>query len=201
MYYTSIEEKLENICLGKSHCGTCNGNKCLLGYTKNIVRAAVNNEIVDLSYLEDATIKTFDHKKLKDALELTLTVLKPKWNDASVKTVHIIRKNIERLLYGHTFEAVSYAKSFVEDVEFYAEDAGRTENYYLARVCEAAIKAGATVLNIPDTTGYCLPSEYGAKINYLYDSFEESIIGHREGVKGGPIGLEKPILEPSAVEF
>ncbi|MCF6294651.1 MAG: 2-isopropylmalate synthase [Flavobacteriaceae bacterium] len=65
------------------------------------------------------------------------------------------------------FAAVKYAKSFVEDVEFYAEDAGRTDNEYLARVCEAAIKAGATVLNIPDTTGYCLPSEYGAKMKYL----------------------------------
>ena len=63
--------------------------------------------------------------------------------------------------------AVSYAKSFVEDVEFYAEDAGRTDNEYLARVCEEVIKAGATVLNIPDTTGYCLPEEYGAKIKYL----------------------------------
>ncbi len=77
------------------------------------------------------------------------------------------------------FDAVSYAKSFVEDVEFYAEDAGRTDNEYLARVCEAAIKAGATVLNIPDTTGYCLPSEYGAKIKYL-----------KENVKG----IEKAIL-------
>jgi 2-isopropylmalate synthase len=75
--------------------------------------------------------------------------------------------------------AVKYAKSFVEDVEFYAEDAGRTDNEYLARVCEAAIKAGATVLNIPDTTGYCLPSEYGAKIKYL-----------KENVKG----IEKAIL-------
>ena len=66
--------------------------------------------------------------------------------------------------------AVRYAKSFVEDVEFYAEDAGRTENEYLARVCEAVIKAGATVINIPDTTGYCLPQEYGAKIKYLKDN-------------------------------
>jgi 2-isopropylmalate synthase len=66
--------------------------------------------------------------------------------------------------------AVSYAKSFVEDVEFYAEDAGRTDNEYLARVCEAVIKAGATVLNIPDTTGYCLPHEYGAKIKYLKEN-------------------------------
>ena len=63
--------------------------------------------------------------------------------------------------------AVKYAKSFVEDVEFYAEDAGRTDNKFLAEICEKVIKAGATVLNIPDTTGYCLPEEYGAKINYL----------------------------------
>ncbi|WGD35855.1 2-isopropylmalate synthase [Olleya sp. YS] len=68
------------------------------------------------------------------------------------------------------FDAVAYAKTFVEDVEFYAEDAGRTDNDYLARVCEAAIKAGATVLNIPDTTGYCLPSEYGAKMKYLMEN-------------------------------
>ena len=75
--------------------------------------------------------------------------------------------------------AVQYAKSFVEDVEFYAEDAGRTDNEYLARVCEAVIKAGATVLNIPDTTGYCLPHEYGVKIKYL-----------KENVKG----IDKAIL-------
>ncbi|OMQ09208.1 2-isopropylmalate synthase [[Flexibacter] sp. ATCC 35103] len=69
--------------------------------------------------------------------------------------------------------AVSHAKSYVEDVEFYAEDAGRTDNAFLAKVCEEVIKSGATVLNIPDTTGYCLPEEYGAKIKYL-----------RENVKG-----------------
>lgn len=69
--------------------------------------------------------------------------------------------------------AVAHAKSYVEDVEFYAEDAGRTDNEFLARVCEEVIKSGATVLNIPDTTGYCLPEEYGAKIKYL-----------RENVKG-----------------
>ncbi len=66
--------------------------------------------------------------------------------------------------------AVRLAKRFVEDVEFYAEDAGRTDNEYLARVLEAVIKAGATVLNIPDTTGYCLPEQYGAKIRYLKEN-------------------------------
>ena len=65
--------------------------------------------------------------------------------------------------------AVAYAKKFVDDVQFYAEDAGRTDNEYLARVIEAVIKAGATVINIPDTTGYCLPAEFGAKIKYLID--------------------------------
>jgi len=70
-------------------------------------------------------------------------------------------------------QAVSYSKTFVEDVEFYAEDAGRTDNEFLAKVCSAAVKAGATVLNIPDTTGYCLPDEYGQKIKYL----KEHVVG------------------------
>jgi 2-isopropylmalate synthase len=65
--------------------------------------------------------------------------------------------------------AVKYAKRYVEDIEFYAEDAGRTDNEYLARVVQAVVDAGATVVNIPDTTGYCLPTEYGAKIKYLID--------------------------------
>lgn len=64
-------------------------------------------------------------------------------------------------------QAVKWAKNFVDDVEFYAEDAGRTDNEYLARVIEAVIRAGATVVNIPDTTGYCLPQQYGDKIAYL----------------------------------
>ena len=67
-------------------------------------------------------------------------------------------------------EAVKYARRFVDDVEFYAEDAGRTDEEFLARVVEAVIAAGATVVNIPDTTGYCLPSEYGAKIAYLMNN-------------------------------
>jgi 2-isopropylmalate synthase len=67
-------------------------------------------------------------------------------------------------------EAVKYAKSFVEDIEFYAEDAGRADNEYLARMVEAVIAAGATVVNIPDTNGYCLPEQYGAKIRFLKEN-------------------------------
>lgn len=92
--------------------------------------------------------------------------------------IHKFKSNREDIIE-RAYAAVKFAKSFVEDVEFYAEDAGRTDNDYLARVCEAAIKAGATVLNIPDTTGYCLPYEYGAKIKYLKDNVK---------------GIEKAIL-------
>ena len=67
-------------------------------------------------------------------------------------------------------QAVKWAKNYVDDVEFYAEDAGRTENDYLAKVVESVIKAGATVVNIPDTTGYCLPHQYGEKIAYLVNN-------------------------------
>jgi len=81
---------------------------------------------------------------------------------------HKLNSNPEEIIQ-RGVEAVKYAKSFVEDVEFYAEDAGRSENKYLARVVEAMIDAGATVINIPDTTGYTLPEEYGKKIKYLVD--------------------------------
>ncbi len=84
---------------------------------------------------------------------------------------HIVHKfnSTREKVIERAVEAVAYAKTFVEDVEFYAEDAGRTDNAFLAKVCEEVINAGATVLNIPDTTGYCLPDEYGAKIKYLKD--------------------------------
>lgn len=85
---------------------------------------------------------------------------------------HILSKlnsNPEEILQ-RAVAAVKYAKKYVEDVEFYAEDAGRSDNVYLARVIEAVIKAGATVVNIPDTTGYCLPGEFGEKIKFLVDN-------------------------------
>ncbi len=80
-----------------------------------------------------------------------------------------LKSNPEEIIK-RAIEAVKYARKFIDDVEFYAEDAGRTDNEYLARVVEAVIKAGATVVNIPDTTGYCLPSQYGEKIAYLINN-------------------------------
>ena len=83
--------------------------------------------------------------------------------------VHKLQTTKEKVVE-RAVAAVKLAKKYVEDVEFYAEDAGRTDNEFLAHVCEQAIKAGATVLNIPDTTGYCLPEQYGAKIKFLKEN-------------------------------
>ena len=83
--------------------------------------------------------------------------------------VHKFNSTPEKILE-RAVEAVKYSKKYIEDVEFYAEDAGRTNNDFLALICEKVIDAGATVLNIPDTTGYCLPSEYGNKINFLINN-------------------------------
>lgn len=97
-------------------------------------------------------------------------------SDSHIK--YKFQSNREEILE-RAIAAVKYAKRYVDDVEFYAEDAGRTDNEYLARVIEAVIKAGATVVNIPDTTGYCLPDEYGNKIRYLMehvDGIDKAII-------------------------
>ena len=83
--------------------------------------------------------------------------------------IHKFNSTPEKILE-RAVEAVKYSKKFIEDVEFYAEDAGRTDNDFLALICEKVIDAGATVLNIPDTTGYCLPYEYGKKISFLVNN-------------------------------
>jgi 2-isopropylmalate synthase len=77
--------------------------------------------------------------------------------------------NREEILQ-RAIQCVKWARNFTDNVEFYAEDAGRTDNDYLARVIEAVINAGATTVNIPDTTGYCLPHQYGEKIAYLVNN-------------------------------
>jgi len=84
--------------------------------------------------------------------------------------IHLKLKSNEDEIIERAVKAVKYARNLIDDVEFYAEDAGRTDNVYLAKVVEAVIKAGATVINIPDTTGYCLPHEYGEKIKFLKEN-------------------------------
>ncbi|MCS2553249.1 2-isopropylmalate synthase [Phocaeicola vulgatus] len=110
----------------------------------------------DIDVAADA-LKFAKHKRIHTGIGTSDSHIKYKFNSTREEI-------IERAV-----AAVKYARRYVDDVEFYAEDAGRTDNEYLARVVEAVIKAGATVVNIPDTTGYCLPEEYGAKIKYLVD--------------------------------
>jgi len=103
-------------------------------------------------------LKYAKHPRIHTGIGTSESHIKHKFNSTREKVI------------ARAVEAVAYAKTFVDDVEFYAEDAGRTDNKFLAQVCEAVINAGATVLNIPDTTGYCLPHDYGNKIKYLKDN-------------------------------
>src|SRR3989339_671618 len=79
-------------------------------------------------------------------------------------------KSTRKKILEQAIWAVKYAKKFVDDIEFYAEDAGRADREFLAKMVGEVIKAGATVVNIPDTTGYCLPQDFGAKIKYLFEN-------------------------------
>ena len=120
----------------------------------------------DIDVAADA-LKYAKHKRIHTGIGTSDLHIKFKFNSTREE---IIERGVA---------AVKYAKKYVEDVEFYCEDAGRTENEYLARVVEAVIKAGATVVNIPDTTGYCLPQEYFEKIKYLkehVDGIDNAII-------------------------
>lgn len=91
---------------------------------------------------------------------------------SDVHIQHKFKSTREKVLQ-QGVDAVKYAKKFVEDIEFYAEDAGRADIDFLTELVEAVIKAGATVVNIPDTTGYCLPAEYGAKIRHLMENVKD----------------------------
>ena len=124
-------------------------NASICGLTR-----AVQNDI-------DVAVKALKHAKnprIHTGIGTSDSHIKHKFNSTRDKI-------LERAV-----EAVKYSKKYVDDVEFYAEDAGRTDNDFLALVCEKVIDAGATVLNIPDTTGYCLPYEYGKKISFLMNN-------------------------------
>ena len=110
-------------------------------------------------------LKYAKHKRIHTGIGTSDSHIKYKFNSTREEI-------IERAV-----AAVKYARNLVDEVEFYAEDAGRTENEYLAKVVDAVVRAGAKVINIPDTTGYCMPWEFGEKIKYLCD--------HVEGIANG----------------
>ena len=127
-----------------------------------LTRAVQNDIDVAAQALQHAK-----HPRIHTGIGTSDSHIKHKFNSSR-------KKIIERAV-----GAVKHAKKYVDDIEFYAEDAGRTDNDFLAKVCEEVIKAGASVLNIPDTTGYCLPDDYGAKIKYLVENvkgIEKAII-------------------------
>ena len=135
------------------------------------------NSVVEISKIvKSASVCGLTRAVKKDievAAESLKKAIKPRihtgigTSDSHIK--HKFNSNRDDILE-RAVAAVKYAKKFVDDIEFYAEDAGRTDNDFLATVCEKVIDAGATVLNIPDTTGYCLPSEYGNKIKFLINN-------------------------------
>ena len=135
------------------------------------------NSVVEISKIvKNASVCGLTRAVKKDievAAESLKKAVKPRihtgigTSDSHIK--HKFNSNRDNILE-RAVAAVKYAKKFVDDIEFYAEDAGRTDNDFLATVCEKVIDAGATVLNIPDTTGYCLPNEYGKKIKFLINN-------------------------------
>lgn len=135
------------------------------------------NSVVEISKIvKNASVCGLTRAVKKDievAAESLKKAVKPRihtgigTSDSHIK--HKFNSNRDDILE-RAVAAVKYAKKFVDDIEFYAEDAGRTDNDFLAIVCEKVIDAGATVLNIPDTTGYCLPNEYGKKIKFLINN-------------------------------
>ncbi|MDP3398473.1 MAG: 2-isopropylmalate synthase [Bacteroidales bacterium] len=135
------------------------------------------NSIVEISkIIKDSTICALTRAVDKDidvaADALHYAKRKRIHTGIGTSDMHILHKfkSDREDIIKRAVHCVKYAKKYVQDVEFYAEDAGRTENEYLARVIEAVINAGATVVNIPDTTGYCTPYEYGEKIKYLVEN-------------------------------
>ena len=135
------------------------------------------NSVVQISKLiKNATVCGLTRANTKDidaAVEALKYAVKPRIHTGIGTSESHIKykfKSTQEKIIERAKEAVKYAKKYVEDIEFYAEDAGRTDNVFLAKICEEVIKSGATVLNIPDTTGYCLPEEYGAKMKYLMEN-------------------------------
>ena len=107
-YYTYIKDKLEDICLGESICKTCQGNFCLLGYTKTVVRNTLNHKQVKVIDLSKKVHKEYDRNKIKEALDITINVLKDNWSNSEYHNLHEIRKSMEILLYNRHVEANTY---------------------------------------------------------------------------------------------
>ncbi len=108
--YTILETKIEEICLGENHCGTCGGTNCLIGTTKAVIKKAKRNKKVDYNYLQSPLVKYFDKKKVEEALLLVVDAIKDIWDDESSLVLHQVRKNLERIYFGFELTESTYAK-------------------------------------------------------------------------------------------
>lgn len=104
-FYRVITDNLESICLGESVCGSCQGTRCLIGYTKEVIRKAKANQTLDLSFIEDVSVhKNFDTIKVMQSLKITIYQCKDDPSNESYKSIHQVRKNLETILYGKYIE-------------------------------------------------------------------------------------------------
>lgn len=103
-YFGRIDTMLDSLCLGENFCGSCQGTKCLLGYTRNIVKNAKELKEIDLEYFKGKTIKDYDKIKVVESLNVTLESLYGNWDNPDYILVHEIRKSLELILYGECFD-------------------------------------------------------------------------------------------------
>ena len=124
---------------------------------KSIICALSRAVISDID-MANLALKNAKRKRIHTGIGASDIHIKHKFNSTREKILE------------QAVAAVKYSKKFFEDVEFYPEDAGRADQDFLCKMVEEVIKAGATVINIPDTTGYNLPEMYGKKIHYLMNN-------------------------------
>lgn len=108
-YYNDMYKNINKICLGENHCGKCGENSCLVGYTKNVLLNAQSNKTFDIDFIQhNALKKDFDRVKVLESLVMTLQFLKSDWESASMNKVHIVRMNLEYIMYQRTVEASTF---------------------------------------------------------------------------------------------
>jgi 2-isopropylmalate synthase len=138
--------------------------KRISGEVNVTVAALARAKEIDIKSAYDA-IRSASKKRIHTFNSTSNYHIAGKFSDPRYgKTLSQKRNTILKMSY----DTVQYAKSLCSDVEFSAEDAARTDINYLAEVIAAAIEAGATTINIPDTTGYTIPKEFGNKITDLF---------------------------------
>jgi len=115
-YYNKMEISIQTICLGEEVCGVCQEKQCLIGHTKYLIEEAKKGNVVDVTYLKNPIVRNVSKQKVQDSLRLTVQELKEHWNQAEYEHIHLIRTNLERLLFNTTIKADNY-QDYVEKLD------------------------------------------------------------------------------------